>query len=167
MPYQWLPDEGDTRHLHLWPHRSLPPTGFVWFIGITVALISLPLLTMLGSPVLWGLLPFIALTVAGIWWALMRSYRDMEILEDVLLTPARMVLTRHGPHGQRREWEANPYWVQVALHPTGGPVPNYLTLKGGPREVEIGAFLSEEERVLLAQDLSTSLGDLKRHGLHI
>jgi uncharacterized membrane protein len=157
MPYQWLPDEGEIRHLHLWPHRSLPRQGFVWFIGGTAALISLPLITMLGSPVLWGLLPFIALAVAGVWWALMRSYRDGQILEDVTLSPAVMRLTRHGPRATRREWEANPYWVQVTLHPTGGPVPNYLTLKGGPREVEIGAFLSDEERCALYDELLMAL----------
>ena len=161
MPYQWLPEEGDTRRLHLWPYRSLPRQGFVWFIGGTSALISLPLLTLIGSPVLWGLLPFLMLAVAAIWWALMRSYRDAQIIEDVLLSPAVMRITRHGPRGQQREWEANPYWVQVKLHPTGGPVPNYLTLKGGPREVEIGAFLSEEERVTLAQDLSETLLHLR------
>ena len=35
MPYQWLPPTGPETHLHLSPHRSLPRTGFVWFIGIT------------------------------------------------------------------------------------------------------------------------------------
>jgi uncharacterized membrane protein len=48
-------------------------------------------------------------------------------------------IERHEP--RRREpldWEANPYWVRVALHAKGGPVPNYLTLSGGGREVELG-----------------------------
>ena len=161
MPYEWLPDEGDTRHLHLWPHRSLPRQGFVLFIGGTSALISLPLIALLGSPVVWGLLPFIVLAMAGIWWALMRSYRDGQIIENVILSPQRITLTRHGPRQLHEEWEANPYWVQVTVHPKGGPVPHYLTLKGGPREVEIGAFLSEEERVSLAQDLSSSLLSLR------
>ncbi len=40
------------------------------------------------------------------------------------------------------------------LHPEGGPVENYVTLTGGGREVEIGAFLSEEERLSLFEDLS-------------
>ena len=53
---------------------------------------------------------------------------------------------RHGPKGKRQDWEANPYWLRVTLHETDGPVPNYLTLKGDGREVELGAFLSEDER---------------------
>jgi len=59
------------------------------------------------------------------------------------------------------DWEANPYWVRVALHAKGGPVPNYLTLSGGGREVELGAFLSPPERVelksLLERELRSAL----------
>jgi uncharacterized membrane protein len=157
MPYRWLPPENDTRRLHLWPHSSLPRKGFVAFIGATAALIAVPLVAALGSPVLWGLLPFMGLALAGMWWALMRSYQDRAIVEDLVLTPARMTLTRRGPRGRRQDWEANPHWVRVELHPTGGPVPNYVTLRGGPREVEIGAFLSEDERKALCEDLRRAL----------
>ncbi len=161
MPYQYLTNSPAETHLHLWPHRSLPKTGFVWFIGGTVALIAVPLLSVLGSPVLWGVLPFAVIAVTGVWLALRRSYADGQILEDLTLTPARVTLTRHGPRGQRQAWEANPHWVHVALHPKGGPVPNYLTLQGGPREVELGAFLSEEERLSLLEDLRKALASLR------
>jgi uncharacterized membrane protein len=49
--------------------------------------------------------------------------------------------------------------VQVQLYPTGGPVPQYLTLKGGGREVELGAFLSEDERRTLKDDLHRRLAN--------
>jgi hypothetical protein len=39
----------------------------------------------------------------------------------------------------------------------GGPVDNYLTLKGGSRPVEIGAFLSVAERRALFGELSDCL----------
>ena len=161
MPYQWLPPTGETQRLHLWPYRSLPRRGMVWFIGGTAALIAVPLFGVLGSPVLWGLLPFLLAAIFGIWWALERSYRDGEILEDLTLSPGRITLTRHGPRGARQTWEANPHWVKPALHPTGGPVPQYLTLTGGPRVVELGAFLTEEERKSLHGELRTRLSDLR------
>jgi len=161
MPYEWLPPrDGETR-LHLWPYRSLPRRGFVWFIGGTAALLLLPLIAVLGSPVLWGLLPFLLGAVGAIWWALNRSYRDGEIVEDLCLGPERMTLDRHGPRGAHQHWEANLYWVSLHLHPKGGPVPQYLTLRGGPREVELGAFLAEEERVALKDELETALAQAR------
>ena len=162
MPYEWLPPSPEApERLHLWPYRSLPRRGFVGFIAATCALIALPMLTVIGSPVLWGLLPFFLLAVGGIWFALSKSYRDAEIVEELALTRERLALVRHGPRGVRQEWEANPYWVRLTLHRTGGPVPNYLTLKGEGREVEIGAFLSEEERVALQTELERALAALR------
>lgn len=164
MPYQWLPPQGDTRRLHLWPYRSLPRQGFVIFIAATALLIALPLATVIGSPVLWALLPFLVLTVAAIWIALMRSYKDGQILEDLTLSPAGMHLSRRGPREMRADWQANPYWVRVHLHRQGGPVPNYITLRGGPREVEIGAFLSEDERLTLARELTEAIAQMRQPG---
>jgi uncharacterized membrane protein len=160
MPYQWLPPDGARQRLHLWPHRSLTQTGFVWFIGVTAGLIGLPLLAVLGSPVVWALLPFFLAVLTAIWIALRKNGRDRDILEDLTLTPALVSLSRHGPKGLRQTWEANPYWLRITLHATGGPVPNYLTLKGEAREVELGAFLSEEERIALKHDLELRLAGL-------
>ena len=153
MPYEWLPPREGEQRLHLWPHRSLSQRGFVGFVGLTAALIAVPLLPNLGSPVLWALLPFLLATIWGIWFALRKNGRDRDIVEELTLTPDRITLVRHGPKGQRQDWEANPYWLRVTLHETGGPVPNYLTLKGEGREVELGSFLSEEERVALRWEL--------------
>ncbi|WP_323008199.1 DUF2244 domain-containing protein [Pseudorhodobacter sp.] len=152
MPYEWT-QTNSGNVLHLWPYRSLPRRGFVAFIGGTALLFALPLLAVLGSPVLWGLLPFLIVAVSALYWALQRSYRDGEIIETLTLQQNRLHLTRLGPRGKRQEWEANPHWVRVDLHAKGGPVPDYITLSGGKRVVELGAFLSEEERVALAAEL--------------
>ena len=66
-------------------------------------------------------------------------------------------LQRYNPDKSTQDWEANRYWVSVHLHPQGGPVPNYITLRGGPREVEIGRFLDEAERLTLYDDLKRAL----------
>ena len=157
MPYELMSSAPEETRLHLWPYRSLPRRGMVWFIGGTAALVALPLLAVVGSPVLWGLLPFLLAAIAGIWWALERSFRDAEIVEDLTLTPDQITLIRPGPRGMRADWQANPHWVKMSLHATGGPVPDYLTLTGNGREVELGAFLTPEERRDLAADLSDRL----------
>ncbi|MEP6066527.1 MAG: DUF2244 domain-containing protein, partial [Paracoccaceae bacterium] len=55
------------------------------------------------------------------------------------------------------EWQSNRYWTRVRKYEVGGPVPNYVTLKGDGREVEIGAFLAEEERLALFNELQDVL----------
>jgi len=40
-------------------------------------------------------------------------------------------------------------------------VPNYLTLKGEGREVELGAFLSEAERIALKDEVQGHISRLK------
>lgn len=160
MPYEWSPEpphKSPDWQLSLWPYRSLLRRDFVVFIGATAALVSLPLLAVLGKAVLWGLLPFLMLTVAGIWFALHVSYRRGEVLEELKVSADTAHLIRHNPNGPRQDWQANRYWVTVHLHPKGGPVPNYITLRGGDREVEIGSFLDEAERLALFGDLKRAL----------
>lgn len=157
MPYEWLNTTDDkgrpAREVHLWPFRSLPKRGFVWFIGTTALTISVPLLAVIGSVILWALLPFLVAAIWALWTALNRSYRDGEILEELTIREGHVTLTRHDPNGRTRDWEANPYWVRVEMHPKGGPVENYITLQGGARVVEIGAFLSATERQQLYGEL--------------
>jgi uncharacterized membrane protein len=87
--------------LRLTPYKSLTPEGFVWFIGLTAALISVPLLSILGTSVFWALLPFIVAAVWAIWAALKRSWRDHELFEVVTLWDDLIRIERHEP--RRRE----------------------------------------------------------------
>ncbi|MGR3464882.1 DUF2244 domain-containing protein [Limimaricola sp.] len=166
MPHEWSRRPAETgplrAELQLWPYRSLPKRGFAGFVGGTAALIALPLLVMLGTPVMWVLLPFLAAAVAAIWWALARSYRDAEVLERLEIDPSRIRLTRCERGRPDRVWEANPFWVELQLHEGDRPVPGYLTLRGAGREVELGAFLPEEERRALAEELQRLLARLGR-----
>lgn len=133
-------------HLVIRPHQSLTPPGFVWFIGLTAGLLTLPLLMALGRPVLWGLLPFCLAAIAAIWWGLQRSWRDRALREDLVIWQGWMRLTHKAPGKAALVWQANPYWVRLRRIPEGAKVPDYLTLKAEGREVEIGAFLSPGER---------------------
>ncbi len=158
MPYQWTdtaPD-GATR-LELKPHRSLPLRGFVVFIALTATMFLMPLLGLVGTALLWGIMPFALLAIGGVWWAITRSYRDGTLTEVLTLGSDRAELVRRAPDGQEQQWQANPYWVTVQLYPTGGPVPDYLTLKGDGREVELGAFLTAQERRALGPEIEARL----------
>ncbi|MEL6169769.1 MAG: DUF2244 domain-containing protein [Pseudomonadota bacterium] len=163
MPYRWTEPNAETTpaELRLWPHQSMTPEGFVGFMGATLTLIALPLMTLLGSPILWVVLAFFAVTIWGLWFAIDRQRKRASLTELLTLGMDEMTLTRTEPSGVERQWQANPYWVSVHLHSTGGPVENYLTLRGGDREVELGAFLSPEERVDLYEDMCARLREMR------
>ncbi|MDF0599505.1 DUF2244 domain-containing protein [Psychromarinibacter sp. C21-152] len=162
MPYEWItpPPDGKAAELHAWPHRSLSPEGFVTFFGITFLLVLVPLSAVVGSPILWGLLPFVLGAFWAAWAFMKRSYADARLREDLSLWDDRIELIRSNPRGPAQSWQANPYWVKLKLHETGGPVEQYVTLEGAGRTVEIGAFLSPEERVALYHDLQDRLARL-------
>ncbi|MEM1076115.1 MAG: DUF2244 domain-containing protein [Pseudomonadota bacterium] len=154
MPYQWTsaPDESP-QILRLWPHNSLPPKGFAAFVLATFTMILIPVMTLLGSPVLWGLLPFAMAAVWGIYFALRRNRRARQIMEVLTLDEDAAHLVRTEPSGATKAWDCNRYWTTITKYEKDGPVPHYVTLSGMGREVEIGAFLSEDERVSLYDEL--------------
>ena len=158
MPYEWTTSpDAPTQELHLWPHNSLPQKGMAAFVLSTFTLILIPALPLLGSVVLWGLLPFLMLAVWGIFFALRRNRRARQIIEVLTLSGEQAHLVRTNPMGDTQEWDCNRYWTQVIKYDREGPVTQYVTLKGMGREVEIGAFLSEEERIALYDDLIKAL----------
>lgn len=146
------PDESPQR-LRLWPHQSLPARGMAAFILATFTMILIPVVTLLGSPLLWGLLPFALLAVWGMYFALQHNHRSLKIEEVLTLDREAAQLVRIEPSGAVREWDCNRYWTTITKYEKEGPVPHYVTLKGMGREVEIGAFLSEDERVALYDEL--------------
>jgi uncharacterized membrane protein len=155
MPYRWTV-HADHTTLTLWPHQSLTGAGFSIFIGSTAAMLTLPLLAVLGTPIVWVLLAFFALPVWGVWRAIMANRRSRMVEEEITLKPGQIRLVHRPAGGEQKTWEANPQWVVVHLR-RDGPVENYLTLTGGKREVELGAFLTPEERIELKEDLERRL----------
>ncbi|MGR3514925.1 MAG: DUF2244 domain-containing protein [Paracoccaceae bacterium] len=151
MPYAWS-DTPEENKLTLWAHQSMTPGGFTWFMGATAVMLSLPLFALLGSAVAWVLMVFFLLTIAGTWRAITANQRARNIEEELRVTATTVNLEHRPAKGPALHWEANPHWVSVNLR-NDGPVENYLTLRGGGREVELGAFLTPEERAALYDEL--------------
>lgn len=161
MPYRWTETPNGPVVLELSAHNALTPRGFAWMIGLTAGMISLPLFSLLGTVLLWWLLPFLAAAVGALWWALKRSHRDRAISE-VLERAGDELTLRHRPaKGAVQTWSCNIYWTGVHLHEKGGPVEAYVTLTGNGRMAEIGRFLSEDERRLLFSELSEYVRNTK------
>ena len=156
MPYTWNKEESN-HCLELWPYSSLPNRGFAIFILITFLMLNFPLYTLLGTKYFWAIFTFLFITLFAVWYALRKNYNDRNILEKLTITEKFCQLTRQNPDGSHQRWECNSYWTKVSLHESGGPVPNYITLSGSGRVVEIGSFLSEPERKNLYGELVSTI----------
>ena len=166
MPYHWTTNSqngGNIRVLELWPHNSLPKQGFASFIMTTFILILLPLLSLSGTLVFWGLLPFLMLAIWAVWTAIQHSYKRNKIYECLSFGKQTLDLERTNPKGNTQNWSCEGYWSRASIYTIEGPVPFYVTLSGNGREVEIGAFLSEDERKSLYEELRREIAHYKSH----
>jgi len=141
----------------LWPHRSLRPAGKRAVLALAAVGLAVPLLPALGTPVFWGLLPFEAAALGLLWLGLRRSDRDGMLVEELSLWRDEIRVERCEPSGRVLRWRADPYWVRLTLHAEGAKVEDYLTLSGGGREIELGAFLSPDERRNLKAEIERAL----------
>ena len=167
MPYEWTPDPNSTPtaagyQLELRAHNSLTPRGFVWFFAITAGFMLIPLVAFIGTAMMWIILAYIATAFALTWLALKRSWRRGQVHERFTLAPTLATLVRTNPDGTTQDWQENPYWIQIRRIKTDGPVPDYITLSGHGRTVEIGAFLSQDERQTLYHDLHLALSQINQ-----
>ncbi|MEO0916144.1 MAG: DUF2244 domain-containing protein, partial [Pseudomonadota bacterium] len=145
-------ETSDENSLTLWPHQSMTRGGFSWFIGTTAAMLSLPLFAVLGSTVAWVLMVFFLVTLAATWRAITANQKDRSTRELLRFSETEVNLEHRPAKGPPLFWRANPHWVSVNLR-HDGPVEKYLTLRGGGREVELGRFLTPDEREELYDEL--------------
>ena len=177
MPYYWskLPSSADFVAkevgeaglcLYLSAHNSLTPSGFVKFISITSVMMLIPIFAFLGHVFLWIIAGTLGLTLLAVWTALTASWRRGKVSEVLEIWTDQVRLKRTNPDGSIQEWDANPYWTEISIIKKDGPVPNYLTLRGNGRTVELGSFLSEDERPIVANELrnafSAAIGKAQR-----
>lgn len=143
------------------PHRSMSATAGGWCLGLAAAGLTLPLLPLLGTTAGWGMLPFLVAALLGLDWAFRRSHADARLSEELRLWPDLITVVRREARGGRiRHWHANPFWVEVRLH-HDATLEKYLTLRGNGREIELGAFLSPDEREVIHHDLTMALAAVR------
>lgn len=130
--------------LKLTPNRSLDPRAMPWVIGAAAVVLGLAALrfALIGA---WLVLPFLAIDVALLAWALKASYRSGRAVETIRLAGDALEVRRIDPAGAERCFTFAPLFTRVQLESLG-PSENRLWLAGGGRRLRIGWFLSPGER---------------------
>ncbi|MEO0342423.1 MAG: DUF2244 domain-containing protein [Pseudomonadota bacterium] len=148
----------------LWPHRSLSKKGFVTTILLICFGFTIPLSAFFGTPIFWAVLVPIVLTVWGLWTAIQSTNKDATLTESLKLWPDMIAVYRKNPRAEDQFWIAHPAFVRVNLR-KDTDVKNYITLTGGNREIELGSFLTPQERIKLFEKLDREIYRAKFSGM--
>lgn len=152
---------GDPVSLVLLPHRSLTRAGLVAFlVGQSLVAGGYALLAALRGNVFAPV--FAMLELALVSGCLARVWKASGKGQIITLTPTQLdVAPTSGTQGAR----FHPYWTHVRLE--RGPWPGWpsrLLVGSHGREVEVGAFLNEDERQALARRLMELLQAMNAGG---
>lgn len=149
----------------LTPHRSLSPPGFL-ILMLAIGVVSFGtglVFLMMGA---WPVLAFCGLDVALIYLAFKLNYRAARMHEIVHLTEAALLVKRVQPNGNEESWTFNPYWVRLSVEEDEQTERTQLSLRSHGRDLVIGHFLSNEEKVDFAKALSAALQDVRGGAAH-
>jgi uncharacterized membrane protein len=145
---------GDAVSMVVLPHRSLSRAGLWLFLTAQgAAALGFALAAAWRGNVFAP--AFAVLEVGFVAWCLVRVWRASAAGEVIVLSPTRLEIARMGETGPAARF--HPYWARLALLPgRWRGAPSRLVVRSHGREVEVGAFLNDEER----RDLAGRLSDL-------
>ena len=147
------------QRIELAPNCSLTPSTARLFFGGT-CLFSLVFAMLFVVQGFWPVLPFWALEMLALGLALNASMRRRRYTQTLLITDSKVSLVTRSRRGDTKQEFAR-HWAKVRLaSPRTRFYPSRLTIESRGLACEVGAFLTEEERCLLAKRLSSLVGGM-------
>lgn len=140
----------------LYPHRSLGRKGYVILLAGTALIVFLYGLVFLVMGA-WPIFGFLGGEWLLFWYLFRKSHRGDARAERLRLYGDRLLFERFDRKGNHTTLTLQPYWLNVILARAEEP-DNALYLRSHGRSVEVGAFLSAQERRELAAELIAVLG---------
>jgi uncharacterized membrane protein len=147
------------KRIELAPNCSLTPTGAKLFFGVT-CLFSLAFCLIFVFMGFWPVLPFWALEMAALGLALYASMQRRRYTQTVTITESQISLVTRSRQGEAKQEFAR-HWAKVRLRsPRTRTYPTRLTIESSGRAFEVGSFLTDEERSVLAERLRNLVGGM-------
>jgi uncharacterized membrane protein len=147
--------------MKLMPNRSLSSEGTVIvFIILAIGLV-IPIIPFLGTEIGITLTLFSGLTFYLFLFFLGRSFRSGQLYEEIKISSKKILVIHKDKNKKKLTWEGNPYWTKVIMEDNSDKVENYLTLTERGRHIELGAFLSPDERLDLKNYIQNALAKAK------
>ncbi len=147
------------QRIELAPNCSLDPAAALrFFLGISG--FSLTLALMFAVRGYWPVLPFWALEMLALGLALKAALGRRFDKQTLLVTDDLVSLVTRSRHGETKEEFAR-HWAKVRLRSSPArPHTSRLTIESRGRAMEVGGFLTEDERRRLAARLRALVGGM-------
>ena len=139
------------------PNRSLDGHGTKIVAGIIACGFLLPIIPFIGSPIGTTLTVFSGLTFYLFLALLQKNFQEGHTFEEILISKHKITVVHKERNKEQKTWEGNPYWTRVEVDIRNAKLKNYLTLAGKGRYIELGAFLSPDERIELRDKIQNAL----------
>ncbi|MEA3132800.1 MAG: hypothetical protein QOG17_646 [Gammaproteobacteria bacterium] len=147
------------KRIELAPNCSLTPKGAKLFF-VATCLFSLVFSLFFVYLGFWPVLPFWALEMLALGLALHASMRRRRYTQTVTVTESQICLVTRSRRGEAKQEFAR-HWAKVRLRsPRTRLYPSRLMIESRGRAFEVGSFLTEEERCLLAKRLRNLVGGM-------
>jgi len=147
------------QRIELQQNCSLNPAGAKLFFGCT-CLFSLAFALIFVFLGFWPVLPFWALEMLALGLALRANMRRRLFTQTVLITESQISLVTRSRRGEAKQEFAR-HWAKVRLRsPRTRLYPSRLMIESSGRAFEVGSFLTEEDRCLLAKRLRALVGGM-------
>lgn len=144
--------------VELVPNCSLTPAAARLFVG-SLAFLTVAVASVFALRGLWPVLPFAGAEVGLLAWAVRASRRKGAEREVIVVSEEDVVVERWNPAESRRTVFPR-HWSRVTLRgPQAASHPSRLTIESHGRACEVGRFLAEEERCVLAARLRLLVGN--------
>lgn len=145
------------QRIDLAPNCSLSPAGARLFFAAT-CLFSLSFALFFVLKGLWPVILFWAVEMLGLGVALHASMQRRNYTQTVLITDSWIHLVTRSRHGAQKQEFAR-HWAKVRLRsPPRRLGTSRLTIESHGRAYEVGSFLTEEDRRVLAERLGRLVG---------
>jgi uncharacterized membrane protein len=86
------------------------------------------------------------------------NYRQARRAEFIRIDQDGLTIRGVEPNGRHRQWRFEPYWVRIGMDDPPRPG-SQLTLSSHGQHLVVGAFLTPDERLDLANALRAALHD--------
>ena len=154
----WTDKRGPTfLRMRLVPNRSLDSYGTKIVFLVIACGFLLPIIPFIGSPIGTTLTIFSGLTFYLFLIMLQRNFQEGNTFEEISISKSKVIVVHQEKNKEQKIWEGNPYWTRVILDINNPKLKNYLTLAGKGRHIELGAFLSPDERIQLRDKIQNAL----------